>query len=104
MQERYLGRIVPDLDVCDAEGTKIGTVAQVYRYDLAVVGGSQGAQRPHEEIVEVKTGFLGLGKHLYIPLSAIQDVTQGCVFLSHSRDDIERLGWQDKPAYLEDLH
>jgi hypothetical protein len=104
MQERYLGRIVPDLDVCDAEGEQVGTVAQVYRYDLAVVGGAQGAQLPHEEIVAVKTGFFGLGKHFYIPLSAIQDVTQGCLFLSHPREDFEGLGWYDKPTYLEELH
>jgi hypothetical protein len=103
MQERYLGRIVPDLDVCDAEGERVGTVAQVYRYDLAVVGGAQEAQRPREEMVEVKTGLLGLGKHFYIPLSAIQDVTQGCLFLSHRREDFEGLGWHDKPTYLGEL-
>ncbi len=27
MQERYLGRIEPDMDVCDINGAKIGSVA-----------------------------------------------------------------------------
>ncbi len=103
MEERYLGRILPGMDVCDQDGNKIGTVAQVYRYDLALVSGAQGNRLPHEEIVEVKTGFLGLGQHLYVPISAVQDVTTGCVFLSHSREDIEDMGWQDKPSYLDDL-
>jgi hypothetical protein len=105
MQGQFLGRLMPDMDVCDIHGDKIGTIAQVYRYDLAAVGSGRGEGRlPHEEVLEVKTGLFGLGKHLYIPLSAIQEATQGCVFLSHSREDIERMGWQDKPSYLEELH
>ena len=94
MQGRFLGRLVPEMDVCDVHGDKIGTVAHVYRYDLAVVGSGRGeSQLPHEEVVEVKTGLFALGKHLYIHLSAIQEATQGCVFLSHSRYEIECKGW-----------
>ena len=104
MHGRYLGRIVPDLDVCDVNGEKIGTVAQVYRYELAAVGGGHGESPPaHDEVVEVKTGFLGLGKHLYVPMSAIQDVTAGCVFVSRSRDDIDDTDWEVRPAYLDEL-
>ena len=104
MREQYIGRIAPDMDVCDISGDKIGTVAHVYRYDLAVVGGAHSDNRPpHDEVVEVKTGFLGLGKHLYIPMSAFQEVIRDCVFVSRSRADIEQMGWEEKPSYLDEL-
>jgi hypothetical protein len=104
MREQYIGRIAPDMDVCDISGDKIGTVAHVYRYDLAVVGGARGdSLPPAEEVVEVKTGFLGLGKHLYIPMSAFQETIRDSAFLSRSRADIEEIGWDKKPSYLDEL-
>jgi hypothetical protein len=111
MEQQNLGRIDPDMDVCDIDGNKVGTVAQVYRYDIAVAG-SVGATTlpprdelvPREEVIEVKTGFLGLGSHLYAPMSAVQDVTSGCVFLSRRKDDFEGLGWHEKPPHLDELH
>ena len=106
MQERYLGRIEPDLDVCDINGDKLGTVAHVYRYDLATVGtADSGTQPPHEEVIEVKTGLLGLGKHFYLPMSTVQEVTQGCVFLSKPTDEVKGTeAWQQRPPYLDELH
>jgi hypothetical protein len=96
------------MDVCDMNGDKIGTVERVYRHELAAVGGgpeaaTEGTQPNREEIVEVKTGFLGLGKHLYVPLSHIHDVTQGCVFIDKTRDEIDDLDWSTRPDYIEDL-
>lgn len=100
MEERYLGRIVPDMDVCDVNGDRIGTVARVHRREPATIGGE--GRPDQEDVIEVKTGFLGLGKHLYVPLSAIREVTQACVFLGASRDDVRRLNWDVRPAYLEE--
>ena len=111
MEQRYLGRIEPDMDVCDINGDKLGTVARVYRHEVSAVTGTDAATRPaaeasppREEVIEVKSGFLGLGKHLYVPMSAVQDVTQGGVFLSLSKDEAESRGWDNKPAYLDELH
>jgi len=106
MEERYLGKIEPDVDVCDINGDKVGSVARVYRHEMATSG---AIDRPvgmpsREELVEVKTGFLGLGRMLYVPMGAIQDVTQGCVFLSRSKDEFDSLGWAEKPTYLDELH
>ena len=105
MHERYLGRIEPDMDVCDIDGDKIGTVAHVYRHDLARVGADTSAPSPvRDEVVEVKTGFLGLGKHFFVPTGAIEDVTQSCVFLSKTADEVKHNeDWQQKPSYLDDL-
>ena len=105
MHERYLGRIESGMDVCDINGDKLGSVERVYRYDLATVGhSSDGGSPPHDEVLEVKTGFLGLGKHLYIPMTALSDVTPGAVFLSKAHDEIKQIDdWSDKPSYLDEL-
>ena len=50
-------QITPGMDVCDVSGEKVGTVARV------------------GEVVEVKTGLLGLGKHLYVPPTEVDAVT-----------------------------
>jgi hypothetical protein len=105
VQERYLGKLEPHMDVCDSNGDKIGTIARVYRYDLATVGAgtTAPASLPHDEIIEVKTGLLGLGHHYYVPLSAIEDVTTGCVFVKQPKDAIDQQGWDTRPSYLDEL-
>ena len=58
-----------------------------------------------EEVIEVKTGLLGLGKHFYLPMSTVQEVTQGCVFLSKPADEVKGTeAWQQRPPYLDELH
>jgi hypothetical protein len=54
-----------------------------------------------EDILQVKTGPLGLGKHYYVPFSAIQDVTTSCVFVNQSKGRIDDMGWDVRPDYLE---
>jgi hypothetical protein len=114
VQERYLGRMEPDMDVCDMNGDKVGTVAHVYRHEMSTVTagstteGSPAAtasapETSMDDFIEVKTGFLGLGKHLYVPTREIKEVTQGCVFLGQAKDDLESLGWTTKPAHLDQL-
>jgi hypothetical protein len=105
MPERFLGQIQPEMDVCDINGDKIGTISHVYRHELAMAGesGAGGGQFPGEEILEVKTGFLGLGGKLYVPMSAIHDVTRGCVFLVKGRESIDSLDWDRKPDNLDEL-
>jgi hypothetical protein len=49
-------------------------------------------------VVEVKSGFLGLGSHYYVPASGIQNVGEGCVVLNRAKDALA--DWQTKPAYL----
>ena len=105
MQERYLGRIEPGMDVCDVNGDKVGSVARVYRHEMAAVGAGVGSSstglgsEAHDEILEVKTGFLGLGSHLYVPIGEVQDMTSECVFLRVAKDVAE--GWTEAPSDLE---
>jgi hypothetical protein len=105
-EARYLGHLEPGMDVCDVDGNKFGSIGRVYRQEMAMAtaGASSSANAmPREEIIETKTGLLGLGKHIYIPFSAIQDVTSGCVFVNLPKDRIDEQGWDVKPDYLDEL-
>jgi hypothetical protein len=103
MQEPYVGRIEPGMDVCDIEGHKIGTIAHVHRHALEpstmATESSSGtvATATHDDVLEVRTGPLGLGKHFYIPWSAIHDHTSECVFLKSTREEVEQQGWDRRP-------
>lgn len=105
MYERYVGQLLPEMDVCDINGDKVGTIAHVYRHELAAMAasGAYTGPSPNEEIFEVKTGFFGLGKHFYIPLSAIQEIEGGKVYLSKSHDDLAACGWDHRPPYFDEL-
>jgi hypothetical protein len=98
----FLGRIVPGMDVCDVTGEKVGSIAHIYRFDEATDEAT--STRAGDELIEVKTGFLGLGKHLYIPMSAVQEVLTDSIFLSKSRESFSELGYEEKPAHFAALH
>lgn len=108
MQEpqQYLGRLEPGMDVCDVDGNKFGTIERAYRHDM----GSTSAQEAggvgtmtQAPVLQVKSGLLGLGKHYYIPFSAIQDVTTDCVFVGQAKDRLHEMGWDVRPEYLDRL-
>jgi len=98
----FLGRIVPGMDVCDITGEKVGSIAHIYRFDDATE--ETAAARAGDELIEVKTGFLGFGKHFYIPMNAVQEVLTDSIFLSKSRETFEDLGYTEKPAHFAELH
>ena len=85
------------MDVCDVTGNKIGSIAHVHRVGESA---DPAAASAHDEILEVKTGFLGLGKHLYVPVSDVQEVLRESIFLSRPKEDFESLGYQEKPTQL----
>jgi hypothetical protein len=94
MEERGMQRIESGTEVFDRDGHKIGTVSHVHQLDAP---GARG-------YLEAATGFLsrlGLGKHLFVPLEAVRDVTEGGVFLSAGRDEADQAGWHARPAALE---
>jgi hypothetical protein len=107
MQEgKYLGHLEPEMDVCDVDGNKFGSISRVFRHEMAAVGGGStmtDMMPQHEDLIEVKTGLLGLGKHLYVPFSAIQDVTSGCVFVNMPKEQIDQQGWEVKPDYIDEM-
>ena len=108
VHERYLGRIQSGMDVCDSRGGRLGSVSRVYRYDsndevLEQPAGGAPATA-YDEVIEVKTGMLGLGKRLFIPFSSIQEVISDSVFLAIGGFDDEVNQFKRKPNYLDRLH
>jgi hypothetical protein len=89
--------IVSGMDVCDVGGEKVGSIAYLHR--VGSLPDPATASAP-EEILEVKTGLFGLGKHLYVPTSAVQEVLTESVFLSNPKEEFESLGYYQKPAHL----
>lgn len=98
MQEEWsFSQIAAGMDVCDSSGEKIGTVARVYRPARTAV--AAGAMDAPEDVVEVKTGLLGLGTHYFVPASGIQNMGEDCVTLTRTKDQVE--AWKTKPSYLQ---
>jgi hypothetical protein len=96
VQEWTFNQIAEGMDVCDVNGEKIGTVGRLYHPAPATL--EAGIATAREDVVEVKTGFLGLGSHYYIPASGIQNVGDGCVVVTRPKDSLT--DWQTKPDYL----
>jgi hypothetical protein len=85
------------MDVCDVGGDKIGSVGEVHHVSQVA---DPAATSVLDEIVEVKTGLLGLGKRLYVPMSAVQEVLAESIFLSSPKEEFESRGYYEKPAHL----
>jgi len=76
---------------------KIGAVAHVYAGAAATRGGHAGIAA--DAVMEVRTGIFGLGKHYYIPIGAVTDVTIGGGFLRKPQTEFDA-AWQTKPDFL----
>jgi len=100
MAERYIGRILPGQDLCDINGDKVGTIAHVYREDVSMSGTGQPVR---EEVIEVKTGLFGLGQKLYVPVNAVNDTTEGAVFVAKPQEQFDDT-WHRPPDYLDRLN
>lgn len=108
MEEVKLERLHPGLPVSDVKGSRIGTLAHVHQQqsvgeptdaeDANVVSAPAG-----EKVIEVKTGFLGLGKHLYVPARAIETVTDDQVIVDRPREALQEDEWSTRPAGLVTL-
>ena len=84
-REQSVRQIAPGMDVCDVSGEKVGTVTRV-----------------RGEVVEVKTGPFGLGKHLYVPPTAVDGVTEAGVILRHAKQEFHDFGLDARPDQLKD--
>lgn len=92
--QSFTGQFREGLNVCDRNGDKVGTIKMVHQLGLAAGGPPTTTQG----YVHVDTGFLGLGKDLYIPFNSFRDCTSDCCFLNVTKDEIDRMGWDQKPS------
>ena len=108
MHDEYFGKLTSDMHVCDVLGNKIGSLTRVYRDEASILqmAGADAvvAERRAEQagIMEVKTGLLGLGPHLYVPVANIREVVDDSVFLEQSKEDVQR-DCRHKPDFLDQL-
>ena len=120
MEAREHPRIVPDLEVFDADAQKAGTVGRVYERtpgaadsaatSVISIGTSpvaaDGKGVMGDGAFELKTGLFGLGTHYYVPFGAVKEVTNGGVFLTRRKGEFSDLDWTKKPDFIanpEDL-
>src|SRR5919202_1263341 len=82
MTSTFNDQVREGMDIFDADHEKVGTLAET----------AQGYLR-------VSSGFLGLGKEHYIPLSAIREVQGDRIHLNIRRDRLDELG--SDPALME---
>jgi hypothetical protein len=104
MLERFSAMLREGMDVIDANSDKVGTVSEIYQPVAVPSTTSIGDQPASQAYMKVSTGFLGLGKDLYIPASVISDVTDDRVFLNLDKDRFDNMGWDREPDWAQDRH
>ena len=106
MQERFATALAEGMDVYDTGNDKVGTIGGIYRPASAVspTGTSPATYaEPNagaEPYFKVDTGFLGLGKDLFIPAGAVADVTGNRVTLNVDKDRVKEMGWDQRPTWI----
>jgi hypothetical protein len=103
MEEQRLDRLHPGLPVSDVRGDRIGTLAHVYGRVAEKDARGPSGTTMSEKVVEVRTGLLGLGRHLYVPAQAIETVTDDQVILDRPREDLDAPDWSSRPPDLTQL-
>ena len=106
MHERFSTALTEGMDVYDVNGDKVGAVGKIYRPAGATAPstsapGSYAEPRSGaEQYLKVDTGFLGLGKDLFIPTSAVSDVAGDRITLSVDKDRLDDMGWDRRPEWV----
>src|ERR671932_810158 len=81
MAKGFKNQVRAGMDVFDADNQKVGTVAEAA-----------------EGYLRVPTGWLGMGKERYIPLSAIRSVDNEAIHLSVASDGLDELEYAQAPT------
>jgi hypothetical protein len=86
--EQSVRQIAPGMDVCDVSGEKVGTVARIHHPTAT------------REVVEVQTGLLGLGKHLYVRAEEVDGIAAAGLVLKHAKHEFHDFGLDARPDDL----
>ena len=99
-------RVRKGMDVHDLNGDKVGSVGDVYSMTGATATTSTSASSTSgsgaDWYMKIDTGFLGLGKDLYVPARAISNVQDDRIVLDVSKDAIDTFSWDEKPSFVRD--
>lgn len=100
--DAFFERIREGMDVVDVNGEKVGTVGKIYLPARVSSTTTDYAEPAGQFCMKVDTGFLGLGKDLYVPASAIRDVMADRVELNVAKDVLDSMDWDKKPSWIEE--
>jgi hypothetical protein len=100
MMQDDLHSIEPGMEVYDSTGHEVGTIAFIFRQlHLPPSGAEPDTALIEEDMAEIKTtGFLGLGAHLHVHLSDVEQIRGGTVFLARSLAALKESEQHDTPV------
>jgi hypothetical protein len=87
------------MEVRTSDGDSLGKVAEVWWG----TDPTPDAARCDEDVcsrVEVRRGLLGMGSTIYVPYSAIADISGGLIRLSVDSQAVRSKGWSRKPRWI----
>ena len=102
MPEQHVNQIHEGMHVEDADGDKIGTVGAIYQPIRVASTTASNATPAGDVYLKVHAGLSFLGKNLYIPASAIRDVTDDRIILRVDETDLEKQGWDERPSWIKE--
>lgn len=103
MDGPFYAQIRPGMAIEDADGDSVGEIAEILQPTQATVAPAGIAAAVTQAVMKVDNrGWLGLGSTLYIPVSAVRDVSGERVILVADESQREKLGWDQKPAWVND--
>jgi hypothetical protein len=102
MHEQFFRDIREGMDVYDLPGDKVGTIGKIYQPAAVRSTAARSAEPAGTPYLQVDTGFLGLGKDLFIPASAVAEVTGDQVVLSVGKERLDTMGWDRRPDWLRE--
>ena len=102
MSEQLVNQIHEGMTVEDADGDKIGTVGAIFQPVRVASTGLSTAEPAGDACLKVHVGLSVLGKDLYIPASAIRDVTADRIILRIDETDLDKQGWDERPAWIKE--
>jgi len=102
MSDQLVNQIRDGMHVEDADGDKIGTVGAIYQ-PIRVMSTTSSTPVPAgDAYLKVHVGLSLLGKNLYIPASAIRDVSGDRIILRVDETAIDEQGWDERPSWINE--
>jgi hypothetical protein len=102
VSEQFVNQIHEGMHVEDADGDKIGTVLAIYQPVRVTSTGFSSAEPAGDAYLKVHVGLPLLGKNLYIPSSAIRDVTADRIILRLDESRVGDEGWDERPSWINE--
>lgn len=102
MSDQHVNQIHAGMTVEDADGDKIGTVGAIYQPVRVTSTGLSSAEPAGDAYLKVHAGLTWLGKNLYIPASAIRDVSGDRIILRIDESEVTNQGWDERPAWIKE--